>query len=153
VERLRLDERVAISFATHLTWADGVPSPPRPLPSSASRAAKGPYTPAAAPGSWQSNTRELAERWARPLTSFGGSGGGVDGRAVDFAGKINVSICQARSISMSARVHELSAVVSLASRKLGRHHVSFWEAISWIALCWSCRLGLQKSGDGSHCHA
>ena len=32
MERLRLDERVAISFATHLTWADGVPSPPRPLP-------------------------------------------------------------------------------------------------------------------------
>ena len=99
MERLRLDERVAISFATHLTWADGVPSPPRPLPSSASRAAKGPSAAAGAPSSWQSNTRELAERWARPLTSFGGGGGGVDGQAVDFAGKINVSICQTRSFS------------------------------------------------------
>lgn len=87
VQRMRLDERVAIEFATHLTWIDGVRPAGTPPPSAGNGVRTGP--PAAAgsvgDGSWQNGARELAGRLARPFTSLGGGDW-----ASGAGGKINV---------------------------------------------------------------
>ena len=87
MQRLRLDERVAIAFASHLTWADGLPARP------SARGAPGPApaAPAAAGGALatlQSGAREWAARVSEALPGLGGGRSG--GPADDFAGTINV---------------------------------------------------------------
>ncbi len=87
MQRLRLNERVAIAFATHLTWADGLPARP------SARGAPGPAPAAPAAGggalaALQSGAREWAARASEALPGLGGGRSG--GPADDFAGTINV---------------------------------------------------------------
>ena len=90
MQRLRLDERVAIEFATHLTWADGVPAD-TPSPSASNGVSTGPAAAAGsvADGAWQDGARSLAGRLTRPFTSLADGGNWSS----DAGGKINVGAC------------------------------------------------------------
>ncbi|KAK9822984.1 hypothetical protein WJX81_000572 [Elliptochloris bilobata] len=87
LQRLRLDERVAIEFATHLTWADGVPPAGAFLNGNGSGIRTATYAGAdsAEDGSWQNGARELAGRLTRPFAGLGGGGGDTP----DIGGKIH----------------------------------------------------------------
>jgi len=87
VQRLRLDERVAIAFATHLTWADGLPA----RPSARGAPDPAPAAPAAAGGALATLQSGARAGGAGVSEALRGRGGGrPGGPADDFAGTINV---------------------------------------------------------------